>query len=397
MRKKIIKLKFILVLGILSLSPNLNADVLLVPQQYSTVQSAIAAASANDTVLVSPGTYYENINFHGKAIVVKGNGTAESIIIDGSQPVYSDSASVVKFCNGEGQSSILDGFTLTGGTGTNTDNGMIGGGIFMFDNAAPQIKNCIIKNNIASLGGAIGQWSSTGLGGEPHISYCTIFNNSAGAYGGGIWLSASNGSITNCTVVKNFASDGSNITLTSFASGVAVSNCIIWDGSIGGFPFLGNYNYCDIQGGWPSGTGNISSDPLFCDPDLDEYQLAVNSPCVDKGEDGTTIGALGVGCDSITTDVSNVFVVPQKYSLYQSYPNPFNPSTTIKYSVPKQSDVTIKVYDVMGSEVATLVNEEKEIGVYKINFNGSNLANGIYFYQIQAGEYIQAKKMILLK
>lgn len=90
-------------------------------------------------------------------------------------------------------------------------------------------------------------------------------------------------------------------------------------------------------------------------------------------------------------------LVPAKYELEQNYPNPFNPTTTIKYSIAKQGNVSLKVYDMLGSEVATLVNEEKPVGVYEINFNASNLASGIYFYKIQAGSFVETKKMIFLK
>jgi len=89
--------------------------------------------------------------------------------------------------------------------------------------------------------------------------------------------------------------------------------------------------------------------------------------------------------------------LPTVFSLEQNYPNPFNPNTKIKYSIPDLSFVTLKVYDVLGSEVATLVNEEKPIGTYKIIWNAENLPSGIYFYQLSAGEFINTKKMLLLK
>ena len=83
--------------------------------------------------------------------------------------------------------------------------------------------------------------------------------------------------------------------------------------------------------------------------------------------------------------------------LYQNYPNPFNPTTKIEYSIPKTSFVTLKVYDILGREVVMLVNEEKSVGNYKAEFNGSNLSSGIYFYKLQAGDYTSVKKMVLLK
>ncbi len=85
------------------------------------------------------------------------------------------------------------------------------------------------------------------------------------------------------------------------------------------------------------------------------------------------------------------------YMLYQNYPNPFNPATTINYSIPKTSFIIIKVYDVLGRESATLVNEEKKPGNYNLEFNASKLASGIYFYRMQAGDFIETKKLIVLK
>jgi len=89
--------------------------------------------------------------------------------------------------------------------------------------------------------------------------------------------------------------------------------------------------------------------------------------------------------------------IPATYDLAQNFPNPFNPSTTIRYQIPQDGIVTLKIYDILGSEVATLVNEEKIAGKYEVNFNASVLASGVYIYKIQAGSFINSKKMILLK
>jgi hypothetical protein len=86
-----------------------------------------------------------------------------------------------------------------------------------------------------------------------------------------------------------------------------------------------------------------------------------------------------------------------EFSLEQNYPNPFNPSTKIKYSVPLSSNVIIKSFDILGNELETLVNEDKPAGNYEVEFNGSGLPSGIYFYRIEAGEFVETKKMILLK
>ena len=97
------------------------------------------------------------------------------------------------------------------------------------------------------------------------------------------------------------------------------------------------------------------------------------------------------------SDVVEVELLPIQYELYQNFPNPFNPTTTIRYEIPERSFVTIKVYDVLGNAVGTLVDEEKPGGEYEIEFDGSRLTSGIYFYQLKAGSFIETKKKVLIK
>ncbi|MHB9010653.1 MAG: T9SS type A sorting domain-containing protein [Ignavibacteriaceae bacterium] len=89
--------------------------------------------------------------------------------------------------------------------------------------------------------------------------------------------------------------------------------------------------------------------------------------------------------------------VPDGFSLSQNYPNPFNPTTSINYSIPKASFVSIKVYDVLGNEVALLVNEEKPAGNYGVTFDAGKLSSGVYFYKMQAGNFVETKKLIVMK
>jgi hypothetical protein len=100
---------------------------------------------------------------------------------------------------------------------------------------------------------------------------------------------------------------------------------------------------------------------------------------------------------SITDINENFNIIPENFSLSQNYPNPFNPSTSIQYAISSTQFVTLKVYDVLGNEVATLVNEHKPAGMYNVQFTMNNLASGIYFYRLTAGQFVQTKKMILIK
>jgi hypothetical protein len=100
--------------------------------------------------------------------------------------------------------------------------------------------------------------------------------------------------------------------------------------------------------------------------------------------------------NTIITEVEDINQ-PFSYSLEQNYPNPFNPSTTIEYSIPQNGFVTIKVFSVLGKEVATLVNEQIMAGKHKINFDATGLNSGVYFYKVESGSFADTKKMILLK
>ncbi len=112
-------------------------------------------------------------------------------------------------------------------------------------------------------------------------------------------------------------------------------------------------------------------------------------------------GIVDIGAVEIDTSVNFIedltLNIPKEFVLLQNYPNPFNPTTTIKYQIPELNFVTLKVFDVLGREVAELVREEKPIGNYEVDFDATGLSSGIYFYKLQANDFTQTKKMILLK
>jgi len=97
------------------------------------------------------------------------------------------------------------------------------------------------------------------------------------------------------------------------------------------------------------------------------------------------------------SDIISLHYVPVEFALFQNYPNPFNPVTKIRYQIPVTSKVIIKVYNILGVELAELVNEQKEPGIYNIDFSGETLASGVYIYKIFTGTFSNSRKMILLK
>ena len=146
-------------------------------------------------------------------------------------------------------------------------------------------------------------------------------------------------------------------------------------------------------------TINIAVDSLQAAKEF----LIANGLGFEQGENylkldlSTNIGVDIILSDIITSIDDQINYTPNDYVLYQNYPNPFNPMTKIKYSVPQTSNVTIKVFDVLGNEIETLVNEEKLVGTYEITWYAESLPSSVYFYQLRAGSFVETKKMLLLK
>ncbi|MBK7499164.1 MAG: T9SS type A sorting domain-containing protein [Ignavibacteriales bacterium] len=162
----------------------------------------------------------------------------------------------------------------------------------------------------------------------------------------------------------------------------------------------------------------LTGDGIFCSLDEGNYwtpfnlsglNANINSVYLDNNQ---TLYACTDNGIYVFTGVLNVEdeIIPTIFVLQQNYPNPFNPSTKICYTIPisptssplakgrnEVGFVTLKVYDILGKEIATLLNEEKSAGSYEIEFNASHLASGIYYYQLRAGDYVETKKMVLMK
>jgi photosystem II stability/assembly factor-like uncharacterized protein len=142
--------------------------------------------------------------------------------------------------------------------------------------------------------------------------------------------------------------------------------------------------------------GNISAVTEWALTGLQNGQYEWSVRAVDAAYVGSIIatGTFNIGTPTAVEPEDNL---PSDYSLAQNYPNPFNPTTTVRYSIPKEGLVTLKVYNVIGEEVAGLVNEIKQAGNYNLTFDAVNLSSGVYLYKLQAGSFVETKKMVLLK
>ena len=129
------------------------------------------------------------------------------------------------------------------------------------------------------------------------------------------------------------------------------------------------------------------------------WSLTTNSQYIFAGT-GSFAGGCSVWRRSLTeiVGVQNISTeVPSEYSLKQNYPNPFNPTTNIRYSVSKNGMVKLIVFDALGREVETLVNQSQQAGTYEASFNGSSLNSGVYFYKLTSGDFSETKKMLFVK
>ncbi|MGA1871120.1 MAG: right-handed parallel beta-helix repeat-containing protein, partial [bacterium] len=238
--------------------------------EYQAIQSAIDAANAGDIILVDEGTYYENIDFQGKALRIKSKEGASRTIINGS-----NTDTVVTFCSHEERSSVLEGFTLTNG------NGEYGGGIACYS-SSPTILNCSIYFNTSRRkGGGIFCGMSSML-----LVSSVIYGNSASEEGGGfacMWDSEPD--IVNVTIVNNQAQKGGGV-YSDNDSTPKIYNSIFWANNDEIYGVTGHTVFnSDIASGQFAGrNGNICVDPRFVNAGKNNYHVQPCSPCINKGK-----------------------------------------------------------------------------------------------------------------
>jgi parallel beta-helix repeat protein len=347
MRSKAVVL--LTILAVFSFS-QVQATIISVPGDQPNIQAGIDASSNGDTVLVSPNTYYEHINFSAKNVVLTSlfltSGDTSYIsttIVDGNS-----SGTVITFNSGEDSTARVVGFTIQNGyvskgggisclsnSSPTIEHNIFtmntatidGGGIYCISGSSPIIRENRFQSNNADWGGAIYcnlcspviqnniilANTATNRGGgigclnasSPLIESNLFVSNSAGDGGGGIYCYLnSHPTIRNNTSDSN---DGDGILCHSSSSPIIVNN--IFSNSVSGYGISCAENsnpqitYSDIwnntdgdYNGCTPGTGCISEDPQFCDPESGDYQLYSDSPCIGAGEGGSDIGAFGLGC-----------------------------------------------------------------------------------------------------
>jgi hypothetical protein len=287
---------------------------------FRTISDAIIPAQDGGTIIVSPGTYYENDNFSGKEITLRSTNPNSRAVVEATIIDANGSGSAVSFSSDEGSCSVLSGFTITHGNAYN------GGGIYCSFNASPIVTNNIITGNMSSYGGGVyggkpklqnniisnnhANYSGAGIySGQGKITSCLITNNAITSAGNGGGIGNYSGVIANCTIAANSAgSSGYGGGL--YSCNGPIKNCIIWGNTAvsGGQLYSSSEpTYSCIQGWTGGGIGNRSDDPLFADAGNGDYHLRSQagrwdpltsgwvidggtSLCIDGGDPLTPIG-----------------------------------------------------------------------------------------------------------
>jgi len=302
------------------------------------------------------------------------------------------------------------------------NNSYQGGGIYI-ENSCGNINGNRISRNDAAEGGGLYIYQSDVI-----LQKNIIDANNCTEDGAGLYILSGHIYIINNTIVENsintnINAKGIGIYAIINQGDIKILNTIIHHDS--DIPGTNIYGYSKISYSFfnesVTGEGNISGDPKYS---IDSYILDDDSPCIDAGnpasiyEDtndpnnpgyalypsrGTIRNDIGAYGGSIIEDslVNNInqdntnFI--NKYKLFPNYPNPFNPTTTIKYNIPQKTHVILGIYNINGQLIETLVNKIQNPDSYSIQWNANNISSGIYFYRIQTGDYLKSRKMLVIK
>jgi predicted outer membrane repeat protein len=396
---------------------------------FKTIKFALSRiysdSISTNTIHLSAGIYSPTTN--GESFPIRwsnylnlsGIGEDETILDADS------TAGVMEFLSVS--NAFIENLTITGGSAHD------GGGIYCRDHSSPSFKNImIIGNSALYFGGGVYCYNNS----NPSFTNVSIINNSAtgsAASGGGICCNDnSNPALTNVTIANNSAigpggssEKGGGICCRG-GSNPSIVNCILWNDipqeiyfQSASYPNSITISYSDIQGGETeiainnNGTvnwleGNIDNDPLFVDAINSDYHLSENSPCIDAGNpnypfdpDGT-ITDMGAYYYNQLNSINESEIQFVEYHL-SNYPNPFNPSTTIDFSIQNDSNIQLEIFNIKGQKIKTVANNQYEKGNHSIVWNGVNdknkpVSSGIYLYKLNVNGKTEAmKKCLLLK
>lgn len=278
--------------------------------------------------------------------------------------------------------------------------------------ATAELYKCTIYGNTGNGIYVVSAWPNT-ITSRANVINCTISNNLQN----GIRVQEDFG-VADATVINTIIAFNGEYGITN-ESGANVGtadilyNCF-WDNASGNFysisgPGFGqNGPYQNANGDSCDINFNIYNDPFFVDTSNANFHLQGSSKCIDAGS-SIISGQFVLDPDSTLPDMgayyfpqlvsieNGITELPGEYLLQQNYPNPFNPSTTIRFTLPKATQVRLTVFNALGEQVAEALNEHKPAGAHTVTFDGRNLSSGVYYYRIEAEDFRQVRKMLLVR
>ncbi len=329
---------------------------------------------------------------------------------------------------------VFRNVTIDGTVFKNNSSKYYGGGLHVDMVDTLFVINAWFEGNHSASGGGVAITGSSYYTDPVIVSNAVFFDNSA-TDGGGLWASQSNLILTNTTFSSNYAARGGG-GLRNSACSPSIFNTIFWHNQAGAKdPEIGNYTDSTPMishsliggcggsgGGWDSGMGidggyNIDTDPLFADAANKDIHLTIASSAVNAGDNNAPFvrltdldgnpriqdGDIDMGAYEFdpATGVGQAPLFANR--LDQNYPNPFNPTTTIEYSIAEPGHVSLKVYNVAGQLVRTLVDQFQSPGQVRpvrwngLNNTGQSVSSGVYFYKLTTTGFVKTRKMVVLK
>ena len=301
----------------------------------------------------------------------------------------------------------------------NNSSDGFGGGISIVAGCNPRIERVVIRDNSAASGGGISIIDECNV----TMEYSVISDNIAGVFGGGIQVDlASSIDLQNVTIVGNFSERHGGGILSNGSGQINTLNSILWNDdpeeiyfTDGNEPNSASLSYSVVEGGeegivtndngdvdW--GEGNIDEDPLFLDPDNGDFHLTADSPCIDAGDPDSPEDPDGTRADMGAFYYHQANEVkpgdsgqPRGFVLAGAYPNPFNASTSIRFSLPHSDVVSVSVYDLQGRLVQVLADDQFTAGTHTLVWDGGNLPDGIYIARLSASNQSQVVKLVLVR
>ena len=377
----------------------INSDQNLIGGSGTFSTNTISGNQIGISITAAPPDTYADQNLIVNNVI--GLSKLQDAIIPNNQGI--------SITNGVTNAKIYDNI-ISGNTST-------GIGIFAYDNVSYTSGHLIYRNKIGVNKNGVQFGNETGINIYGNVEDVTIGVDEINNYeaniivgnsdGGGIDISSFQGyspnqivfrkNIVNSNTINNIFIDSlSNLGLSKpqglSLNGNSISGSHPLPGIIIDIYRANRFELSASAYEWLGSTttnANGTFSFLISDPSVQAVSVTATNPL-----SGSTSGFAKY---SLVTSIEDTKLVPTEFSLEQNYPNPFNPSTRIQYQVSSISQVTLKVYDVLGNEVATLVNEEKPAGNYEVEFDATGLSSGIYLYRLNAGSFSKIKKMVLTK